>query len=85
MSELNPEYTSWITGELKALLPKAQHTKIPKIVALICPEDGVFHTVETRGTAVGIETVEAYGLTLKLDANGDAAQITFPYGAEVIA
>jgi hypothetical protein len=34
---------------------------------------------------VTVETVQAYGLTIEVDANGDAVQVTSPWGLEVVA
>ncbi len=33
-------------------------------------------------TRVEVEQVEAYGLTIGLDANGDACRVEFPWGAD---
>ncbi|MEU4164532.1 hypothetical protein [Actinoplanes sp. NPDC026670] len=69
--------------ELAGILPKSQHKKIEPIVALL--DDTLIYGVAVCRTRVGIETVEAYGLTIVLDANGEATTIDFPYGAEVTA
>jgi hypothetical protein len=42
-------------------------------------------TIEVRGARVPVETVEAYGLTIRVDANGNAAEITSPWGLEILA
>lgn len=47
----------------------------------LVPED--FDTVEVRGARVPVETVEVYGLTITVDANGNAVSITSPYGFEI--
>lgn len=66
---------------LTETLPKAAHRKIDAIVAevdtyLTAP----ITTVEIDGARVGVETVEAYGLHITLDAQGNAVAITSPYG-----
>ena len=68
---------------LAEILPKSQHTKIERIVSLI--DDDLIYEVDVCRSRVGVEHVEAYGLTITVDANGDAAAIEFPYGAEVTA
>lgn len=40
-------------------------------------------TVEVCGARVPVETVEAFGLVISLDSNGNAVAITSPYGMEV--
>ncbi len=35
-----------------------------------------------RKTHAGVETVEAFGLTIRVDANGYAAEVHFPNGAD---
>lgn len=42
-------------------------------------------TVEFRQAMVPVETVDAFGLTVRLDANGDAVQITSRRGLEILA
>lgn len=42
-------------------------------------------TVEVRGARVPVETVEAYGLRIRVDANGDAAEIISERGLEILA
>ena len=37
-------------------------------------------TIEVRKALVPVETVEAYGLRIKLDANGDASEVTCDRG-----
>ena len=70
--------------ELSRILPKSQHKKIEPIVALLV-EDPLIYEVEVCRSRIGIEHIDAYGLSLTLDANGEAAAIEFPYGAEMIA
>jgi hypothetical protein len=45
--------------------------------------DGTPVTVEVAGARVPVETVEVYGLVIRLDANGRAASIHHPEGLEV--
>lgn len=40
-----------------------------------------FYEAFPHSTFVEVERVEAYGLEIGLDANGDACRIAFPYGA----
>lgn len=47
--------------------------------------DGSPRTVEVRGARVAVEAVEAYGLRISLDANGNAVEIASPWGLEVTA
>lgn len=65
------------------LLPKSAHKHIDAILRKFTPE--VVHEVEVVGARVQIEQVEAYGLSIGLDANGNAVTVGFPYGAEVTA
>lgn len=66
---------------LLELLPKSAHKKIDQILDYFAPE--VVAEVEIVGARVQVERVEAYGLRIGLDANGNAVTIEFPYGAEV--
>lgn len=43
---------------------------------------GPVHEVWPRNTHAAIETVQAYGLRIGVDANGHAAEVHFPDGAE---
>jgi hypothetical protein len=43
---------------------------------------GPVHEVWPRNTHAVIETVEVYGLRIGVDANGYAAEVYFPDGAE---
>ncbi|GAA2579641.1 hypothetical protein GCM10010435_66090 [Winogradskya consettensis] len=74
-----------LRSELAEILPKSQHKKIDTIVAVIEPEPWSIYAVDVAMSHVGIETVEAYGLVIKLDATGDAASVEFPYGADIAA
>ncbi|WP_371409767.1 hypothetical protein OG423_14275 [Micromonospora zamorensis] len=66
---------------LADLLPKSAHTKIPAILSYFGQAEAT-HEVDVVGARVPVETVEAYGLLIGVDANGNAATITFPHGAE---
>lgn len=66
---------------LADLLPKSAHTKIPAILSYFGQAEDV-REVDVVGSRVPVETVEAYGLLVGVDANGNAATITFPHGAE---
>jgi hypothetical protein len=46
--------------------------------------DGDCTTVEVAEAMVPVETIEAYGLILRLDANGDAAEISHRTGLVVL-
>lgn len=58
------------------LLPKSQHGKIPAIIVEFeTYTDGV-SAVLIDGARVGVETIEAYGLEIILDAHGNAERVT---------
>jgi len=62
-------------------LPKAAHKKIDAIVAEFDAYTSEEVTsVDVDGARLAVETVEAYGLEITLDANGNAVSITSPYG-----
>jgi hypothetical protein len=42
-------------------------------------------TVEVHGARIPVETVEAYGLTISVDANGNAVEVSSPWGLGVTA
>jgi hypothetical protein len=46
--------------------------------------EGVCTTVSTERALVPVETVEVYGLTIALDANGDASEISHRDGLVVL-
>jgi len=71
------EHSKFLAG----LLPKSAHAKIPEILSYFGQAEEV-HEVDVVGSRVVVETVEAYGLVIGVDANGNAATITFPHGAE---
>lgn len=46
--------------------------------------ENAINVVEVVGARVTVETIEAYGLTIELDALGDAVQVTSPAGLEIV-
>lgn len=46
--------------------------------------DGECTTVEVGDALVPVQTVEAYGLTIRLDANGEASEISHRAGLVVL-
>jgi uncharacterized protein with PIN domain len=59
------------------LLPKSQQSKVDRIVEEFQSyADAEFHTVEVHGARVAVESVDAYGLSIELDANGNAVTVT---------
>lgn len=57
----------------EALTGKAtQHDRVQAVVALIRERDEVIFEAYPMHTRVEVEQVEAYGMRLGLDANGDA-------------
>jgi hypothetical protein len=70
-----------ILSILRSRLPRAE--QVAMLIDLFPEPDGpVVDEVWPRQTRCEVERVEAYGLTLGLDANGDACRVEFPYGAE---
>ncbi len=45
--------------------------------------DGIT-AVEVPGARVPVETVDAYGLTIAVDANGNAVRVSSPWGLEAV-
>jgi hypothetical protein len=68
---------------LADLLPKTAHKHIDAILTEFAPE--VLLAVDIEGARVPVEQVEVYGLVIDLDANGNAATVSFPYGAREVA
>lgn len=64
---------------LAELLPKSAHKHIPAILDHFDPPE--IAEVEIVGGRVRVEEVEAYGLVIDVDANGNATAVRFPYGA----
>ncbi|RLK22673.1 hypothetical protein DER29_0512 [Micromonospora sp. M71_S20] len=78
---MSPE-REYARAELAEILPKSAHRHIGRILdTLGLPE--VVRAVDVVGARVPVETVEVYGLSIGLDANGNAATVGFPHGAEV--
>lgn len=75
------EAREWLTN----LLPKAAHKKIDDILYEIDFGKERIDSVEIDGARVPVETITAHGLEIQLDANGNAATVTFPYGAYAAA
>jgi hypothetical protein len=79
---------------IRATLPKSWSEKkrqdlIDQIVSALSKEgllrDGEVTLVEVADARMPVETIEAYGLTIALDALGDAAEISSPAGLVVLA
>lgn len=47
-------------------------------------EDGHVEAVEVHDSRVPVETVNVYGLTIRLDAGGNAVSVSSPYGFMII-
>lgn len=47
-------------------------------------ENGWVEAVEVHDSHVPVETVHAYGLTIRLDAGGNAVSVSSPYGFMII-
>ncbi|MEU1810975.1 hypothetical protein [Micromonospora aurantiaca (nom. illeg.)] len=47
--------------------------------------DGPISTVDVVGAPITVERVEAYGLAIEVDANGNAVSVTSPWGLEIVA
>ncbi|WP_047891735.1 hypothetical protein [Micromonospora sp. RV43] len=69
---------------MQKAFPRVPETKREGVIAEIVQR--VLHLpvfeVEVIGTRMPVETVEAYGLMIEVDANGRAARVVFPDGAE---
>jgi hypothetical protein len=63
---------------LESILPKAAHKKIDLIIEYYAPVD--IGQVEVNGGHLVVDTVEAYGLDIGLDASGNATTVSSPYG-----
>ena len=57
---------------------KSRKEKIREILAWFAPE--THRVAYARNTHAPIETVEIYGLSIGVDANGHAAEVRFPDG-----
>lgn len=70
----------WLLALLKV---RGRHEdKVREILDYFAPE--VITDVAVRNARCPVETIEEYGLVIKLDAYGDAAEVHFPYGAEEV-
>lgn len=71
---------------LRSILPKGAHKHVGSIVEYVTTMSlyAAVGTAEVNYARVPVESVEAYGLKLRLDASGNAVTVTFPHGAEVI-
>jgi hypothetical protein len=69
---------------LDELIPKASKKAKAAIVDAWPDTDCVFE-VDVHGTRAAVETVEAYGLDIDVDANGRATVVRFPDSAAVAA
>lgn len=68
----------------EALSGKAKRDEqVAAMVAFVEAENAVdfVYEVYPDRTRVEVERVEVYGLTLGVDANGEACRVNFPYGA----
>lgn len=76
---------SELAGRIRdALVGKTKRDdQVAAMVAFVEAENAVdfVYEVYPDRTRVEVEHVEAYGLTLGLDANGEACRVNFPYGA----
>jgi len=67
----------------------AQRERASEAVAAALAEAGHLtddiETVEVRDSKVGVETTTLGGLTITLDAAGNAVRVTSPYGLDVIS
>jgi hypothetical protein len=82
MDDLSQE----IREQLLDILPRKQHKRIDAILEVV--ETAVYpylavDEVEVIGARVAVETVSAYGLDIRVDANGNATTVGFPYGGEL--
>jgi len=64
-------------------LPKSGQKHIPVILNFVADMLQV-EEVEIHHARVAVETVSVYGLTIALDANGEAVTVEFPRGAVII-
>lgn len=62
------------------LLPKSQHGKVARIVEEFETYTTTCSAVLVDGAHVGIEEIEAYGLDITLDANGNAERVSCKNG-----
>lgn len=73
------------TDVVQAVLPKRARQDLAVDIVDALDEAGHLmyepvESVEVVGARVSVETVEVHGLTISLDANGNAVRITSPWG-----
>lgn len=76
-----------LRAALSRILPKSQQAKIPRIIEAVHEEIGPYlsiRAVEIPAARVPVETVEIYGLSIAIDANGFAASVGFWETAEAV-
>lgn len=66
---------------LAELLPKGAQRHIAAILDYFMPTQ--VDAVDIRGARVAVEEVAAFGLVVEVDANGNAATVRFPHGADI--
>lgn len=71
-----------IESDVRGILAKNRKAE-DKVRALVSYIEGfsVVWSVVVKNTHAAIETVEAYGLEIGVDASGHASEVTFPDGA----
>lgn len=76
-----------VIGQLIPSKVEGRRIELATSIVNALTEAGHIHeeisAVEVLGARVPVETVEVYGLTITLDANGNAVQISSPWGLEV--
>jgi 16S rRNA G527 N7-methylase RsmG len=72
------EFLKGLPGKLSA---KNIEAITARVEAMMPPE--MVKTVEIINARVPTATIEAFGLTIAVDAHGHAVTVEFPYGAEV--
>lgn len=76
--EWRAEQLEWLLGVLRKR--GAHADKAEEILDYFTPE--CITDVAVHRAHVGVGKIEAYGLIIDVDANGYAAHVHFPYGAE---
>lgn len=71
-----------LADDVRGILDNRSLRGEARIAALVALLDPVVYEVWPRKTHAEIDSVEAYGLSIGLDANGYACAVEFPYGAE---
>ena len=78
-----------INGQLPASMSRKRRGALAEQIADALAEaglllDGECTTVEVGDALLPVETVETYGLTIRLDATGNASEISHPAGLVVL-